>query len=151
MRAIDYLQSRNDILADKIGCTGNSGGGTLTAYLMALDDRIVAAARSTDVFRWSDYLSRYATNQKPLPIQLIATGEAAIPALHAAALEPSRFESVHLKRMIRSWAEVVAAPESVNPLVNSVHGALRQYHQPQLDLEQRRSRNRPERRRLDLE
>ncbi len=44
MRAIDYLQSRDDILADKIGCTGNSGGGTLTAYLMALDDRIVAAA-----------------------------------------------------------------------------------------------------------
>ena len=44
MRAIDYLQSRPDIRGDKIGCTGNSGGGTLTAYLMALDDRIVAAA-----------------------------------------------------------------------------------------------------------
>lgn len=44
MRAIDYLQSRADIRADKIGCTGNSGGGTLTAYLMALDERIVAAA-----------------------------------------------------------------------------------------------------------
>jgi dienelactone hydrolase len=44
MRCIDYLQSRDDIVADKIGCTGNSGGGTLTAYLMALDDRITAAA-----------------------------------------------------------------------------------------------------------
>lgn len=44
MRVIDYLQSRKDILADKIGCTGNSGGGTETAYLMALDDRIAAAA-----------------------------------------------------------------------------------------------------------
>ena len=44
MRVIDYLQSRQDILADKIGCTGNSGGGTETAYLMALDDRILAAA-----------------------------------------------------------------------------------------------------------
>jgi dienelactone hydrolase len=44
MRAIDYLQSRPDIIADKIGCTGNSGGGTLTSYLMALDDRIAAAA-----------------------------------------------------------------------------------------------------------
>lgn len=44
MRAIDYLQSRDDILPNQIGCTGNSGGGTLTAYLMALDDRIVAAA-----------------------------------------------------------------------------------------------------------
>jgi hypothetical protein len=44
MRVVDYLQSRKDIIAHKIGCTGNSGGGTETAYLMALDDRIVAAA-----------------------------------------------------------------------------------------------------------
>ena len=44
MRVIDYLQSRKDIITDKIGCTGNSGGGMETAYLMALDDRIVAAA-----------------------------------------------------------------------------------------------------------
>ena len=43
MRAIDYLQSRSDIDPDRIGCTGNSGGGTLTSYLMALDDRIYCA------------------------------------------------------------------------------------------------------------
>ena len=46
MRAIDYLQSREDIIPDRIGCTGNSGGGTLTSYLMALDDRIQCAAPS---------------------------------------------------------------------------------------------------------
>lgn len=44
MRAIDYLQSRAEIDPKRIGCTGISGGGTLTSYLMALDDRIVAAA-----------------------------------------------------------------------------------------------------------
>jgi cephalosporin-C deacetylase-like acetyl esterase len=44
MRAIDYLVSRPEIDSDKIGCTGISGGGTLTSYLMALDDRIQAAA-----------------------------------------------------------------------------------------------------------
>jgi len=46
MRAIDYLRSRDDIRPHRIGCTGNSGGGTQTSYLMALDDRIVAAAPS---------------------------------------------------------------------------------------------------------
>ena len=46
IRGIDYLQSRPDIDADRIGCMGNSGGGTQTAYLMALDDRIFAAAPS---------------------------------------------------------------------------------------------------------
>jgi len=44
MRGIDYLQSRDDIDAEKIGCTGNSGGGNLTSFLMSLDDRIVCAA-----------------------------------------------------------------------------------------------------------
>ena len=46
MRAIDYLASRPEIDPRRIGCTGNSGGGTLTAYLMALDDRIACAAAS---------------------------------------------------------------------------------------------------------
>lgn len=44
MRALDYLTSRPDIDSTRIGCTGNSGGGTLTSYLMALDPRIVCAA-----------------------------------------------------------------------------------------------------------
>jgi len=46
MRAIDYLQSRPEVDAKRIGCTGNSGGGTQTSYLMSLDERIVAAAPS---------------------------------------------------------------------------------------------------------
>jgi hypothetical protein len=46
MRAIDYLQSRPEVDPDRIGCTGNSGGATQTSYLMALDERIKAAAPS---------------------------------------------------------------------------------------------------------
>ncbi len=46
MRAIDYLQSREDVDPKRIGCAGNSGGGTQTAYFMALDDRIQCAAPS---------------------------------------------------------------------------------------------------------
>ena len=40
MRGIDYLTSRKDIDGSKIGCTGCSGGGTLTSYIMALDERV---------------------------------------------------------------------------------------------------------------
>ncbi len=46
MRAIDYLAGREEVDPGRIGCTGNSGGGTLTSYLMALDERIVCAAPS---------------------------------------------------------------------------------------------------------
>ncbi|MGI6401636.1 MAG: acetylxylan esterase [Thermoguttaceae bacterium] len=46
MRAIDYLQSRDDIIKDKIGVCGTSGGGTQTSYIMNLDERVTLAAPS---------------------------------------------------------------------------------------------------------
>ncbi len=54
MRAIDYLQSRPEVDPERIGCAGNSGGGTQTGYLMALDDRIRCAAPSC----WLTTMSR---------------------------------------------------------------------------------------------
>jgi hypothetical protein len=44
MRGVDYLVSRDQIDPSRIGCTGNSGGGNRTSYLMALDERIASAA-----------------------------------------------------------------------------------------------------------
>ncbi|WP_346863489.1 acetylxylan esterase [uncultured Draconibacterium sp.] len=43
-RAIDYLVSRSDIDAERIGVFGSSGGGTQTSYLMGLDNRIKVAS-----------------------------------------------------------------------------------------------------------
>ena len=48
IRALDYLLSRREVDATRVACTGNSGGGTHTAYLSALDDRIAVAAPSCD-------------------------------------------------------------------------------------------------------
>jgi len=46
MRAIDYLCERKDVDASKIAVTGHSGGGTESAYIMALDPRVKAACPS---------------------------------------------------------------------------------------------------------
>eukprot|EP00913_Durusdinium_trenchii_P010869 g10198.t1 len=52
MRSIDYLCERKDIIGTKIGVTGCSGGGTLTSYLMALDERVACAAPSCYITSW---------------------------------------------------------------------------------------------------
>jgi dienelactone hydrolase len=40
IRAIDYLISRKEVDASKIGVTGFSGGGTITSYIAAVDKRV---------------------------------------------------------------------------------------------------------------
>lgn len=44
MIALNYLQTRSDVIPGAVGCMGHSGGGTTTLWLSALDDRIKVAA-----------------------------------------------------------------------------------------------------------
>jgi dienelactone hydrolase len=44
VRGIDYLSSRPEVDPGRIGVTGRSGGGTQSAYIGAVDNRVVAAA-----------------------------------------------------------------------------------------------------------
>ena len=44
IRAVDYLISRKEVDPTRIGITGRSGGGTQTACIAAMDERILAAA-----------------------------------------------------------------------------------------------------------
>ncbi|MGO8719803.1 MAG: alpha/beta hydrolase family protein [Acidobacteriaceae bacterium] len=46
IRGLDYLVSRPEVDAARLGCTGQSGGGTMTMYLAALESRLRAAVVS---------------------------------------------------------------------------------------------------------
>jgi dienelactone hydrolase len=56
MRALDYLAARPDVDPERLGAVGCSGGGTVTTYLAALDDRVKAAAVACYTTSWSALL-----------------------------------------------------------------------------------------------
>lgn len=58
IRALDYLVSRKEVDAARVGVTGNSGGGTHTAYLAAIDDRLKVAAPSCYITNWTRLLAQ---------------------------------------------------------------------------------------------
>ncbi len=79
IRALDYLASRPEIDPGRLGCTGNSGGGTETAYLMALDDRIAVAAPSCYI----SSLERLFATIGPQDAEQNITGQVAFGMEHA--------------------------------------------------------------------
>jgi cephalosporin-C deacetylase-like acetyl esterase len=79
IRSIDYLAGRPEVDPSRLGCTGNSGGGTLTSYLMALDDRIAVAAPSCYITS----LERLFATIGPQDAEQNITGQVAFGMEHA--------------------------------------------------------------------
>jgi dienelactone hydrolase/pimeloyl-ACP methyl ester carboxylesterase len=79
IRSLDYLAGRPEIDPKRLGCTGCSGGGTLTSYLMALDERIFAAAPSC----YLTSLERLFATIGPQDAEQNITGQVAFGMEHA--------------------------------------------------------------------
>lgn len=54
IRAFDYLTTRPEVDARRIGVAGNSGGGTQAAYLAVFEPRLAAAVSSCYITRWKE-------------------------------------------------------------------------------------------------
>jgi dienelactone hydrolase/pimeloyl-ACP methyl ester carboxylesterase len=96
IRALDYLLSRPDVDASRVGVTGNSGGGTQTAYLNALDDRFTMAAPNCYVTRFLYNLE----NEEPADI------EQNVPGILAAGLDMADYFVAQLPRPTHLGGEV---------------------------------------------
>jgi dienelactone hydrolase len=112
---------------------GRFGRDNQEIFLAYLLGRSLVGMRVDDVRAWTRYFaSGELSGGAPPELHLTAIGEAAIPALHAAALEGNAYQRVTLRRMVPSWEAVVAARETFDQMVNTVHGALRHYDLPDL-------------------
>ena len=56
IRSLDYLQTRSEVDAEKIGVTGRSGGGAYSWWISALDDRIQCAVPVAGITNLRDHV-----------------------------------------------------------------------------------------------
>ncbi|MCL7418258.1 MAG: prolyl oligopeptidase family serine peptidase, partial [Halalkalicoccus sp.] len=56
IRGLDYLEKRPDVDEDRLGATGNSGGGMQTGFLMLADDRLDVAVPCCFVTSREEYM-----------------------------------------------------------------------------------------------
>ena len=70
LRGLDYLLSRSEVDTSRVGITGNSGGGTMTTFVQALDERFTMAAPSCYVTSWQ----RNFENELPADVEQIPPG-----------------------------------------------------------------------------
>ena len=88
IRGLDYLLSRPEVDQTRVGVTGNSGGGTLTTYLTANDDRFTMAAPSC-------FVTTYLANVEN---ELPADSEQIPPGIIAAGLDLADFFVAQMPR-----------------------------------------------------
>jgi hypothetical protein len=62
MRLVDYIQTRKDCNAEKIGCAGLSGGGLQALWLAAMDERVKCTVISGYFYGYKDSLLKQSNN-----------------------------------------------------------------------------------------
>ncbi len=90
VRAVDYLVSRKEVDAKRIGITGRSGGGTQSAMIAACDDRIFAAAPECYITNFSRLLQSIGPQDaEQNPYKFIKNGMDHPDFIHVRAPKPT--------------------------------------------------------------
>ena len=89
-RALDYLLTRPEVDPARVGVTGNSGGGTITSYLTALDPRLAMAAPSCYICSWQAMVENESPDDaEQIPPNVLARGLDEADLLIAYAPRPT--------------------------------------------------------------
>jgi len=123
IRAIDYLMTRDDADPGRIGCTGISGGGLVSAFTSALDERIGAAVVSgyTNTFEDSIMSIRHCIdNYIPGILELAEMPDLiGLIAPRPLLIEAGRNDRIFpVKGVEKAYAKLVRIYEAVNAKAN---------------------------------
>jgi cephalosporin-C deacetylase-like acetyl esterase len=90
VRAIDYLETRKEVDAKRIGITGRSGGGTQSALIAAYDERIYAVAPECYITSFKRLLQSIGPQDaEQNPYHFIKNGMDHADFLHIRAPKPA--------------------------------------------------------------
>ena len=99
LRALDYLTSVPEVDPNRIGVTGNSGGGTLTTYISMLDPRVKAASIVT-------FITSLPQKIAARDLDSGADPEQDIPGLLAAGIDHTEFVGLIAPRPVLIGAAI---------------------------------------------
>ena len=106
IRGLDYLLSRPEVDAARVGVTGNSGGGTMTTFVNALEARFAMAAPSCYITTWLHNVE----NELPADSEQMPPGTFAVWELDARIAGRTRAQKLE---QLRSQMEKEGAENAV--------------------------------------
>jgi dienelactone hydrolase len=136
-RAVDYLCSRPEVDAGRLGITGASGGGNQTMYAGALDDRLAAVVPVCSVGTYQAYLRAACCVCEVLPGALRFTEEGDVLGLVAprallvinATKDAFQFSVGEAKKSLARTREIFKLHDSDDRLAHAVFESPHAYNQ----------------------
>ena len=134
IRALDYLLSRPEADPERVGLTGNSGGGTMTTWLWAADERFTMAAPSCFVTTFLANLeNELPADSEQYPYGVLGAGLEMADLLIARAPKPIILLGQHYDYFdrrghqeayedLRAFYRLIGAPEDAVACFRGPHG-----------------------------
>ena len=140
-QALELSKAGHTVVSVEISCTGETRGSKFseqfgswqTFYLSYILGRSLVALRAEDVLKLAVSMDGSGIVRKGTKMNLMAIGDAAIPALHAVALEPDLFAQLQLFERRSSWTAMLEESQPNRCFEDVIHGALKVYDLPELE------------------
>jgi cephalosporin-C deacetylase-like acetyl esterase len=140
-KALELSKAGHTVVSVEISCTGETRGSKFseqfgswkTFYMSYLLGRSLVALRSEDILKLAVSLEGGEIIPKGSKLKVLAINDAAVPALHAMALEPGLFAQLELYNSRSSWIEMLKESQPKRCFEDIVHGALQAYDLPDLE------------------